>query len=126
MIGACRVGGLRTAGADRDGSDFEERRFTGVGGDEPLAEAAVGLLADRFPRRLAREHDAAVFRRLAARIARGDQRQRLAAVVELEMRRHPHEIPEVFRRFERHPADAGERHPVVAAVDDRLEHRAKT
>ena len=49
---------------------------------------------------LARERDRAVVGRFRARIPGRDQRQRLAAVVELEVRRHPHEIAQVLRALD--------------------------
>src|SRR6185437_7321247 len=56
-------------------------------------------------------------------IARRDEADALAAIGPGEIGRHPHDITQIGRLLDADLADAVERDPVIASVDDRLEHR---
>src|SRR3954464_5533278 len=84
---------------DGERANLEERRLAGVGRDDALAETAERVFGDWLPRRFARERDAPVFGVLRAGGAGRAEGQRLAAVLELEMRRHPHQIAKILRRL---------------------------
>ena len=77
------------------------------------------------PLGLARQLQRAVAARLRAFVARRHQRQRLAAVLELQVRRQPDAVAQVLGRIELDVREPRVGNPVVAAVDEGLEHRAE-
>src|SRR6185295_6418967 len=89
MVRACTVGRRIAVLGDRQGANLEKGNVAAVGREDALAEAAIGILADRFPDGLARERDRPFARALRPGISGGNERQRLAAVLELQVRGHP-------------------------------------
>jgi len=63
--------------------------------------------------------------RARAHVARGDQRHRLPAVVQLKLRWRPDQIAQIDRRLDHDLGDGRERHPAVAPLDHGFDHRAK-
>src|ERR1700752_959408 len=125
MVRACAVWRRIALLRDRQGANLEEWGLAAVGSDDALAEPTIGIVADRLPRGLARQGQAAVAGALRTGVSRWNQRQRFAAVLELQLRRHPHEIAQINWRLERDCTETRERHPVVATVDNRFHHRTK-
>ena len=109
-----------------DRAHGHESVLAGIGCEHALAEAEPAVAAGIDPLGLARQADRAVVAGLRTRVARRHQGDGLAAIREHERRRHPDAIAQVLRRIELDARKARERHPVVAAVDARLEHRAET
>ena len=67
----------------------------------------------------------AFFAPLGAFIARGYERERFAAVLELQVHRQPYAIAQIFRWLELDLREACEGNPVVAPVHEGLEHGAE-
>ena len=97
-----------------------------VGRQQPLAEPEVACRRRARSTRCARAIDQRGSpARLRARVAGRDQRDGLAAVGERQLRRRPGDVAQVDRLLDLDLAQARERDPVVASVDDRLQHRTE-
>src|SRR5689334_6305499 len=98
MVRACTARRRIAVLSNRERANLEERRVPGVGGNYALAQTAERVVRDRLPRRLPRKSETAIVGILRTRVSRWDQRQRLAAILEMQVRRHPHQIAKIFRR----------------------------
>ena len=113
----------RTRQVELDLLHLEQADIVAVGREHALA-AAERDVADRVPFGAARQANRRVAV-LGPGIAGRHESDRFAIVAPGEARRQPDEITQILRRLERDLADACERHPEIAALQDDLEHRAK-
>jgi hypothetical protein len=116
-------GGIDRHGVQRDHADVEQRHFGLVGREHALADAVEGTARLLTPVGGTRQAQRHVGLALGARIARGDQRDVGGAVLQRQRGGRPHEVAQVGRLLDLDAQQARDRHPVVLAVDDGLEHR---
>jgi hypothetical protein len=110
---------------EQDLAHVHQRVLAGIAAEHALAGAGPHLGAQLAPLGLARELQFAVFALLGAFVARGNEREGFAAVLELQVRGHPDAVAQVLGRLDLHVREPRVRNPVVLAVDEGLEHGAQ-